>query len=259
LALIETSHGDLRLLAFERLSQAAGFRHAITTRPQNYAPHRGSGRADAVRWRKRVCEILGVGFEPLTSPEQVHGAEVLALKEADLGCGRDGRQSAVRFVDGLMTQRRGVPLVLLSADCPLVCAYDPVAGAIGAVHASWQGTVARAAENLVHQMERSFGSAPGRLLVGIAPSAGPCCYEVGEHVRRIARTRLDDTDSCFVTRGGRIVFDLWESNVRQLMGAGVPREQIEVAGVCTICDPRFWSHRRDGSEAGRNALFLALA
>lgn len=258
MALIEKSGGDLRLVHFERMSREAGLVHAITTKPQNYAPHRGTGREDAIRWRKRVCEILAVPFEQLTSPEQVHGAEVLALEGQDVGCGRDGRQSAVRFVDGLLTDRPGVPLILLSADCPLVCVYDPDRRAVGAVHASWQGTVARAAENLVHQMSRSFGCEPGRLIVGITPSAGPCCYEVGEQVRRIARSRLDDLDACFLVKDGRIMFDLWAANVQQLTAAGVPRDRIEVMGACTICDQRFWSHRRDGADAGRTALFVAL-
>ena len=129
---------------------------------------------------------------------------------------------------------------------------------MGAVHASWQGTVAGAAANLIRKMQRAFGSDPGRLLTAILPSAGPCCYEVGHLVRRIARTRLPDPDACFVEKGGRIMFDLWTSNYQQLVGAGVPPDRVELAGLCSICDDRFWSHRRDGADAGRTALFLAL-
>jgi len=256
--MIQDSYDDLTLLQFERLHQEAALAHAITVRPQNYAPHRGVDRSSAVRWRRRVCDILGAPFEQLTRPEQMHGGEVLPIEEGDVGCGRYGRGSGVRFVDGLITDRVRVPIVLLSADCPLVCAYDPGRPALGAVHASWQGTIARAAENLVRQMERQFGSDPNRLLAAIAPSAGPCCYEVGEEVRRIARTRFNDADRFFVPRGDRLIFDLWSANRQQLIDAGVPSGKIEIAGLCSICDQRFWSHRRDGPDAGRFALFLAL-
>jgi YfiH family protein len=250
--------GGLDLLAFNRLSREAGLVHAVTTRPHNYAPHRGRGRESAIANRRQACEALGVDFAKLTSPSQVHGAEVLPIEEVDVGRGREGRETAIRFVDGLTCDRPGVPLVLMSADCPLVCAYDPDSPAVGAVHSSWQGTVAGATEHMVRVMARRYGSDPGRLLTGIAPSAGPCCYEVGDEVRRIARTRLDDADAYFRPHGDRLLFDLWEANRRQLVGAGVRPEHIEVGGLCSICDRRFWSHRRDGAEAGRTALFISL-
>ena len=256
--MIEESHGDLTLLRFDWLSDEPGLVHAVTTRPANYAPHRGRGRAEAVAWRQRVCDALNVPFENLTSPEQVMGGEVLPIGDGDVGCGRDGRDSAVRFVDGLVLDRPGVPMILLSADCPLVCVYDPDLIVVGAVHTSWQGTMAGAAENLVTQMVRTFGCDTSRLRAAISPSAGPCCYEVGEEVRRIARTKLKDADVDVADRNGRLVLDLWSANRRQLLGTGIPPDRIEVAGLCSICDERFWSHRRDGSDAGRFALFVAL-
>ncbi|NLU22668.1 MAG: laccase domain-containing protein [Phycisphaerae bacterium] len=256
--MIAQAFGDLTLLRFERLSREPGLVHAVTTRPHNYAPHRGQGAEMAVANRRRVCEILGVDFEKLTSPSQVHGGEVLPVEEADVGRGRDGRNSALRFVDGLICDIPGVPLILMSADCPLVCAYDPDRPAVGAGHSSWQGTVAGATTQMIRLMARRYGSDPARLLTAIAPSAGPCCYEVGDEVRRIARTRMDDADDFFSPHGDRFLFNLWEANRRQLIAAGVRPEHIEIGGLCSICDHRLWSHRRDGAEAGRTALVIAF-
>ncbi len=250
--------GDLTLLRFEILADAPRLAHAVAGRPHNFAPHRGPQRDEAVRRRRQVCDLLKLPFERLTSPAQVHGPDVLAVEEGDIGCGRDGRESAVPHVDGLITDRPGVPLVLLSADCPLVCVFDPDRPAVGAVHASWKGTVAGAAGRLVAMMARTFGSRTERLRAGVAPSAGPCCYEVGHDVRRLARTRLEQADRFFIERDGRLFFDLWEANRRQLIDAGVPATAIEVAGLCSICDRRFWSHRREGPETGRTALFIGL-
>ena len=81
--MIEKSYDDLTLLQFDRLSGEVGLTHAVTTRPQNYAPLRGVGREDAIHWRRRVCEILGVAFESLTAPEQVHGGRVLRIEVYD--------------------------------------------------------------------------------------------------------------------------------------------------------------------------------
>lgn len=254
--MISESYDGLMLLKFDGLSRVPGLAHAVTTRPQNYAPHRGLDREAALVHRRRVCEILGLDFDRLTSPAQVHGGEVLPLAECDIGRGRDGRDSALRFVDGLICDRPGVPLILLSADCPLVCAVDPDRRAIGAVHASWQGTVAGATRQMIELLVRTFGSDPARLLTAVAPSAGPCCYEVGDEVRRVARTRLTDADTFFRPHGDRLIFDLWAANRRQLLDGGVLPGHIEISGICSICDARLWSHRRDGAAAGRTALFI---
>ncbi len=256
--MIEVTIDDIRLLRFERLTAEAGIAHGVTTRPQNMAPHRGVDADQAVAWRRRLCAAMGCDYERLTSPAQVHGGEVLRVVACDVGRGRDGRGSAVPYVDGLVCDTPGVPMIFLSADCPLVWVYDASRHAVGVVHASWQGTVARAAENLVRQMVRSFGSDPGKLVAGIAPSAGPCCYEVGEEVRRIAQTRLDNADACFTPRGDKFMFDMWAANRRQLIGSGVPADAIEVAGLCSMCDERFWSHRRDRKDAGRFGMFVCL-
>lgn len=256
--MISQTCGDVTLLRFERLSGQAGLAHAVTTKPRNYAPHRATDRDAAIASRRRVCEILGVSFEKLTSPSQIHGGEVLPIEDVDIGRGRDGRETAVRFVDGLVCDRPGVPMVLMSADCPLVCAYDPQRPAIGAVHSSWQGTLAGATRQMIRLMAKCYGSDPAKLLTGIAPSAGPCCYEVGDEVRRIAKTKLPDADDFFRPHRDRFLFDLWEANRRQLILEGVQPNNIEMAGLCSICDERFWSHRRDGAETGRTALFIAL-
>ena len=252
------SDGSLTLLRFERLAASDGLVHAVASRPHNYAPHRGTERDRARDARRALCEKLGLSFERLTAPAQVMGAEVLPILPDDVGRGRDGRDAAIPFVDGLVCDIPGVPLMLLSADCPLIAVYDPDRPAVGAVHASWQGTLAGGAGNLIRQMQRVFGSDPAQLSAAIAPSAGPCCYEVGPEVRRLAETRWAEPDRFVFERGSRHVLDLWAANRAQLIEAGLQADSIECAGPCTICDDRFWSHRRQGADAGRTALILAL-
>lgn len=256
--MIETRQGDLRLLQFEGLSRHADLVHAVSTRPVNLASHRGRDHDRATGWRRQICDALNLGYDRLTAAEQIHSPDIVAIEESDIGRGRDGRASAVKFVDGLITDRVGVPMLALSADCPIVMAYDPVRRAIGAVHASWRGTLAGAAANLVHQLHRVFGSDPGDLQAAVAPSAGPCCYEVGIEVRRVMRTRFERADDWFVAKGGRIHLDLWQANHDQLLAAGVRPAHVETARVCSICDDRLWSHRRDGTAAGRFGVFMAL-
>ena len=54
--------------------------------------------------------------------------------------------------------------------------------------------------------------------------------------------------------------DLWEANRQALLEAGVPAEQIEVAGICTQCQAdRYFSHRANGGvPAGRFAGIIRV-
>jgi YfiH family protein len=70
---------------------------------------------------------------------------------------------------------------------------------------------------------------------------------------------LLDAERKWAHRSGRTL-DLWEANRLALVEAGVPAEQIEVAGVCTQCESeRFFSHRANGGQpAGRFAALIRL-
>jgi len=167
--MLQETHGDVTLLKFERLAREAGFLHAMVGKPHNYAPHRGDGRQRAMEARERICAILNLPIDRLTAPAQVQAAEVVRVEPSDWGRGRDGRESALPYVDGLICDSPAVPLIMLSADCPLICVYDPDAPAVGTVHAGWQGTIAGAAGNLITQKHRSIPSRPDRLLAGDTP------------------------------------------------------------------------------------------
>lgn len=249
---------DSQLMRFLGLSGCAELVHAITTRPWNMAPHRGPQAELALARRAQLCRHLGLDFERLTAAEQIHSHHVLRVRPEDVGAGRTGRDDAVRFVDGLICDLPGVPLLQLSADCPLLLVFDPQRRALGTAHASWRGTVARIAETLVSAMTREFGCRPAELRAGLCPCAGPDRYEIGEEVVRIARSLLPHADRFLPSRGEKHCFDLRTANVDQLLRAGLAPDHIEVAAECTISDTRFFSHRRDGPATGRFALIAAL-
>lgn len=144
-----------------------------------------------------------------------------------------------------------------SADCPLIVAWDPAAPVLGLAHASWRCTTAGIVGRLIETM-RSLGADPGRICAGIGPSAGPCCYEVGDDVREAAAV-IPDVDRLFPERDGQVYFDLWSANRAQLIAAGVPASSIAVASVCTMCqNDVFFSYRREGVGCGHFGLMAAM-
>jgi len=205
--------------------------------------------------RRRLAEALGISPEALVPTRQVHRDEVVVVPGPAYGCWRGGHGA-----DGLVTATPGLYLLGYFADCVPILAYDPVHRAVGLAHAGWRGTLLGIAGRLVEAMERNFGTSAADLRVGLGPSIGPCCYEVGEEVIAGVRSRLPEPEALLRPgRPGHAYFDLWEANRQALRRAGVPEGQIELAALCTSCHvERFFSYRREGGLRGLFGAVIGL-
>ncbi|HYF24331.1 MAG TPA: polyphenol oxidase family protein [Baekduia sp.] len=205
----------------------------------NLGPWTDDDPADVAENRRRVADAAGV---LLAQGHQVHGAQVVRVAELPWpeGPGAGGAGIAgghTPEADGQATALEGVAPIVLTADClPVALAGD---GAVAAVHAGWRGLADGVLAAGVAALRELGAKGPLRAVVG--PGAGPCCYEVGDAVRaRFAPAH----------RRGRHL-DLPAAARAALRDAGV--DDVEVLGLCTICDERFFSHRRDGGVTGRQA------
>ncbi len=202
-------------------------------------------RADAVR----ALGAAGLDLARVSYAKQVHGAEAA---EAPAAGGFAGT------VDILVTVAPRAPLAIFTADCLAIVLYDPEAHALGAAHVGWRGTVRGAAQAVVAALG-PLGARPERLCAAIAPSIGPCCYEVDEPVTRELAQAYPDHWEAWATPGrpGRVMLDLWSANEALLRRAGVQPARIENPRLCTACHPElFYSYRR--GNRGRLATLAAL-
>jgi len=227
---------------------------------------------DCVRVRRNrelLCAAVGVALDDLVVPAQVHGKHIRAIGSGDRGRGALSPQTAVPNTDGLVTNVPGVPLAVGYADCLAVIVAAHEAGGcagLALVHAGWRGLMDGIVARAVRRV-REYGPADFAL---IGPSIGPCCFVVDEALAmRFAErfgaevvTNLADVAMRFAERFGAEVVtnladgwhvDLWGCAVGELRASGVASEAIDVAGICTSCDARFYSHRRDRGATGRQA------
>jgi copper oxidase (laccase) domain-containing protein len=110
-------------------------------------------------------------------------------------------------------------------------------------------------------MKEAFGSSPGDIMVGIGPSIGPCCYQVGpEVISRVKSVCKGGSDYIAnESKDGTGYLDLWKANLEGLVRAGVARNNIEIAGRCTCHEPDlFFSYRGQKGDAGRFAAGIML-
>ena len=180
--------------------------------------------------RRRVAGALGFEPESLASAVQVHGADVIRVHR--------GRAGVMGTADGLVTQSRRPVLGLLTADCaPVVMLGRRLAVA----HAGWRGLVGGVIAAAARQAQ------PVRV-AWVGPSIRSCCYEVGpEVIEAFGAAGLPVADDRHV--------DIPEAAGAALRACGV--RDVAVSEVCTGCDPRWFSHRRDRTT-GRNGAFAAL-
>jgi YfiH family protein len=205
----------------------------------------------------RICRALGIRRDVLVTAHLKHTTRVLEVGPAQGG-------SCVGQADGLICKAPRVYLIMRFADCVPLLFYDPVQRVLGIAHAGWRGTLAGIARSVAQAMIDG-GCRPDDIRVGIGPSIGPCCYEVGPEVvaaaRRaawpLARPDADHSELFRPGSGTRPHLDLWEANRRQLLGLGI--EQVEVAGLCTACHTdEFYSHRAEKGRTGRFGAVIGV-
>ncbi|HEY3758766.1 MAG TPA: polyphenol oxidase family protein [Solirubrobacteraceae bacterium] len=216
-----------------RFELPGGARALFTTRAHgNLSTLRGEHPEHGRRERDRLCDELGLRW--LCASRQVHGTAVRRVRSED---GSGGAALALD-ADGHATALRGIGVMVLVADClPVLLASE---GAVAALHAGWRGLAAGVLEEGVRAVRELGGE--GEIVALVGPGAGPCCYEVGEEVHaafggahRVAERNIDLA---------ALAHD-------RLAAAGAQR--VERVGICTICDARLYSHRREDVRAGRQA------
>jgi YfiH family protein len=237
-------HAEQGLRARERLRGALGVRDLV----RGYQVHGtvvgrvlssgerlgtpGAGRSDCSLRRDEGFAHGHEGSE--ISPGATSRARGSQHEDATAG---DSPLQPTFEADGHAIAAQGLAAMVLTADClPVVLGAE---GAVGALHAGWRGLAAGVLEEGVRAL-RDVG-ATGETVALVGPCAGACCYEVGEEVHAAFGG---------VHRDRRHI-DLRAIAHERLLAAGVA--EVRDVQACTICDERYFSYRREGSRAGRQA------
>ncbi len=297
--MIEQSWEELSYLQFHFLAHCSNVTHGIFTRQGGYSepPYRslntstsikdgGDSVDNVVRNRQLTLRALNMPDSFCVTLWQVHGATIATFDPQDEWRTDWAYHSyyhqrwtpqSIRQADALITRHSNVAIAFSFADCVPLVFYDPVQRVIGIAHGGWRGTARGIAAATVEAMCRQFGCRPQNILAGIGPSIGECCYEITETVRDLflgeqefdtmptaekLRSLVRESATFFVRRSPdatAIYLNLWETNRKQLLLAGLAAEHIEVAAICTGCNTeRFFSHRKENSKTGRFPVVMAL-
>ncbi len=221
----------------------------------NAGPGSGDDPAAVAENRRRAAAELGLAGPALLSVFQHHSRLVTTVAEPWSAADRPR-------CDAMVTDRPGVGLGVLAADCGPVLLADPAAGVVGAAHAGWKGALAGVLAETVAAMER-LGARPPRMTAALGPCIRQPSYEVGPEFPARFLDRDADNARFFepAGRAGHYRFDLAGYIVHRLEAAGVGT--VDDTGLDTYADPgrlfsyRFNTHRGE-RRYGRNLSAICL-
>ena len=262
---------SLSIWLFESFLKHSDIRHFVSSRvggvsktpyaSLNLGFHVGDDFQNVLQNRKLLASALGSPLNNFTTAKQIHDGKVTIITEESKGRGAAEYEMAIDDTDAMVTNVPDICLMILVADCVPILFYDPRKRAIGCAHAGWRGTVGLIAQNTVKILQEKFSSLPEDIIVGIGPSIGPHCYEVGtEVVTQVeAISKEGKTHLTHSSLGNGWYFNLWEANKDQLVEMGIPEQNIEIAELCTYCNSdKFFSARRQGGKTGRFGVGIML-
>jgi purine-nucleoside/S-methyl-5'-thioadenosine phosphorylase / adenosine deaminase len=190
-----------------------------------------------------------LGFSRVAFMRQVHGNDVAALDHD----GGDDAERQAPTCDAVLTDRPGLGLTVLTADCVPLLLWSSKPSVVAAIHAGWRGTLALVVSRAVRSLETRYGVRPEEVRAAIGPAIRVCCFEVGDEVVAAFGGKGRELDR--ISRPGprgRRHLDLVEDNRSQLTEAGVSAKSIYDSGRCSYCErERFYSYRREGKGVGR--------
>ena len=185
--------------------------------------------------RRRAVEAVLPGGT-LQTCFQIHSPDVVTVTEPWADADRPR-------ADALVTNRPGVVLGVLTADCAPVLFCDAQAGVVGAAHAGWKGAFTGVTDATIAAME-ALGASRDRIAAVVGPCIAQKSYEVDAGFEARFLEQAGENERFF--RAGRddhAWFDLEGYVASRLRDAGLAK--VGMLGEDTYAqEARFYSFRR---------------
>ena len=241
------------------LSQITGVSHRFFSRVGGTSPRPWTGLNTSLtvmdapaRVQENLARIrfqIGVASDALLSVTQVHGNEVIEVKEL--------KDISDVSADGLFTQLPHVALAVRTADCVPILMTDKEGRFVAALHAGWRSAVADIMGTALAKIKTATGVASEDVVVAIGPCIGKDSFEVGDDVKQMANALLKSDEFFTAKANGKYMFDL--RSFIQVRFAQLGVVNVDHVGGCTYSDTEtYFSHRAEKGNTGRQMSVIAL-
>ncbi len=209
----------------------------------NLGAETGDGKPNVHKNRRILLKTLGKSSGNIAMGRQVHGSNVRVVERGGL----------YKDTDGLITGKKGLTLVINTADCFPVVLYSPPEHVVAALHVGSKGLAEGIVEEGAEILTNDFRVDPSTALAFIGPGICKKCYTVDK------ATAKRFPDYAISQTGKDIHLDLEKLIKLKLKEIGFKKHFIYSAGTCTSCNRElFFSYRRDRGVTGRHWTMATL-
>lgn len=226
--------------------------------------------------QERLANAAGFDYGKVVEINPEAGNKILVVGSREIG-------KDMPKADALITMEKDVVLVLKPADCTPIIITNRSADFVAMVHAGREGTKAKICKEVIKKLLELGFSDLSDFVVGAGPTVE--CYTMQSFA-------TDDPDlwlpHLYVMVDGEVegpkflitkneskypgkyeiktvphrnlFVDITGCNVAQLVEMGIPQENIETAGICTVCNAkhgRLFSHGVSEAMGLPNGRFVA--
>jgi purine-nucleoside/S-methyl-5'-thioadenosine phosphorylase / adenosine deaminase len=197
---------------------------------------------DVREHKNKLASILRTSKENIIILEQVHGDKIYYPdKPVD---------KEISGYDAMITDKKGMYLLIKTADCQSVAIKDPVKEVVANIHNGWKGSAVNIVGKVIKKMIKKYGCDAKDLVVNVSASLGPCCGEFSDPYNE-----LPEHLHKYILENNHV--DFWKATKGQCTKEGVLEENIHIDGNCTVCNnEKYYSYRGDEGETGRNAVIV---
>lgn len=195
-----------------------------------------------------------VKFAPLKREvctlDQIHSDKVIFIKSL----------SEKKYQADALVTNKNIYIGVYTADCLPILLYDTEKKIIAAIHAGWRGLLNGVILNTVAYMVK-IGSDKKRIVVAIGPHIKKCCFEISKELSDNFFKKykyLNKKARGQSSHPGHEYFSLTEVALNQLKYTSILSTNIDTINICTFCDKKFYSYRRDHNKNGRMLNTIGL-
>lgn len=260
--------GDVEYLQFrELLKYSDKIQHAYSLKPLQFS----DDNEEATENYRKICELLKIDSNKIIKSVQKHTNVVQNITEFT--------NENFEFVDGFVTNQKGIPLVTKYADCTPIIFYDKIKNVIGNVHSGWRGTLQRISQKAVIMMQEKYGSNPEDIIVCIGPCIKQYHFEVEEDFIQRFKEEFGNIEKYYkkgknknleeklnnnlenkeVGEKQKYYFDTTKLIIDDLTKIGIKKENIFDSNICSVCNSSImYSYRAEKELADRNMNIVQL-
>lgn len=263
-------NGDLVYFTFESFEKTNTVKHCFSTKLGGVSKgayksmnlsFRDDKRENVIQNYKIICNTLDMDYNNIVFSSQVHDDKIYHVSENDRGKGLLKKSDIINY-DALITNKKDVILTTFYADCVPLYFLDPFEKVIALAHSGWRGTVKQIGTLTVNEMAKIYNCKKENIIAGIGPSIGVCCFEVDTPVVNEFKNKLPFSEEFIIkdcTKKDKYKINLQKINEKILLNAGIKKENVEIADICTMCNSDLlFSHRKMGDKRGSLAALMQL-